>query len=54
MSDMASVDPIEQLRAAGRLIAPRADPVPWPEDDGERRLAPEEIDLLHAEVRGDR
>jgi len=50
----ASVDPIERLRAAGRLVAPRADPAPWPASDEAPRYTPEEIDRLFSELRGDR
>ncbi len=50
----APMDPVERLRLAGRVIAAKAAPAPWPgADDSERRYSPDEVDALYAESRGD-
>ncbi len=48
-------DPVERLRAQGRLIPAKHDPMPWPDrkpDAGGR--TPADVDAMYAWVRGDR
>lgn len=50
----AGTDPIERLRAQGRITPAKEDPMPWPEASGDRRYSPAEVDRIHDEMRGDR
>lgn len=47
-------DPVERLRAQGRIIPAKEHPMPWPEHEEPARYTPEEVDALYAWVRGDR
>lgn len=52
----ALVDPVEQLRLAGRIAEPKKEPAPWitaADDSAGREYSPAEIDALYAESRGD-
>lgn len=51
----AIADPVERLRAQGRIRPASAHPMPWPEPqpDAEGRT-PADVDALYAWVRGDR
>lgn len=46
-------DPVERLRAAGRIRPARPDPAPWP-DHGPTDRTPADVDTLYQEMRGDR
>lgn len=52
--DGGTSDPVERLRAEGRIIPAKADPPPWPDDADDARYTPERVDALLAEMRGDR
>lgn len=49
-------DPVERLRAQGRIIPASPNPPPWPADWGRdtRGRTPADVDALHHEMRGDR
>lgn len=49
----AESDPVALLRAQGRIIQAKKDPMPWPERDYTTRT-PAEVDALLAEMREDR
>jgi prevent-host-death family protein len=46
-------DPVERLRAQGKLIPASDNPPPWPDFDALPRYTPEEVDALYRWVRGD-
>lgn len=48
------LDPVERLRAQGRITATKKDPMPWPEQDAPPRYTPADIDRLYAEMREER
>ena len=50
-----TADPLERLRAQGRVIPRKAHPMPWP-DDWEQRAGgrtPDDVDAILAATRGD-
>lgn len=47
----APIDPLERLRAAGRIVPAKASPAPWRSIG--RLTSPEEVDALLAELRED-
>lgn len=50
----ADADPLERLRAQGRIIPARENPMPWPDEapyTGDR--TPADVDALYAWERGD-
>ena len=48
-------DPVERLRAQGRLIPASDNPPPWPDDEPvDPTRTPADVDALYAWVRGDR
>ncbi len=47
-------DPVERLRAQGRIIPASDNPPPWPDLDEVPRYTPEQVDALYREIRGDR
>ncbi len=49
----SSPDPIERLRAEGRIIPASKNPPPWPERDYSNR-SPADVDRFYAEMREDR
>jgi antitoxin (DNA-binding transcriptional repressor) of toxin-antitoxin stability system len=52
----AVVDPVEQLRLAGRITEPKKIPAPWitaTDDAADRAYSPAEIDALYTESRDD-
>lgn len=51
----AEVDPVERLRAAGRLTAASQTPPPWPDDGAaQKRYSRTEIDAIVQEMKGER
>lgn len=52
----ASPDPIERLRAEGRIIPASKNPPPWPRFTGadRRGRTPADVDALYTEMREDR
>jgi antitoxin (DNA-binding transcriptional repressor) of toxin-antitoxin stability system len=50
----ADTDPIERLRAQGRIIPAKQNPMPWPEPEDNPRYSPADVDRLYAEMREDR
>lgn len=50
----AHPDPIERLRAQGRITPAKKHPRAWTAHDEPRRYTPDEVDALLDETRGDR
>lgn len=50
----ADADPIERLRAQGRITPAKQNPMPWPESEDDPPYSPADVDRLYAEMRDDR
>ena len=46
----SDTDPIARLRAQGRIIPAKKDPMPWPEPEGDPRYSPADVDRLYREM----
>ena len=48
-------DPVERLRAQGRIIPAKEHPMPWPDHEPDAAgRTPADVDALYAWIRGDR